>query len=266
MKKSHVLLFLCIAIIAACNTPEKTDKHTKSDKNINFNICYKQKVNGYAVSATIITDSLYEEFHSDITQREAVLSFKKDNQEFTIFNPLYADKNLIGKLAALKNGETIQIDYIPFHVSDDNRFSGNQSPFFFFDVDFDGEEELIVCLWEGMAYHGHHSYQAFKINTGDINHRLSPMTGNPFDELDDYSEFDAVNKTICIPTDVDIKIGGRKKYCLSETSFELKEVIKYDWEHTKGIKYTPCDPTIYYYKVIDGEEILDRIEKCPRDR
>ena len=41
-------------------------------------------------------------------------------------------------------------------------FNGNESPFFFYDIDFDGEKELIVTLWEGMEYHAHNAYEVYK--------------------------------------------------------------------------------------------------------
>jgi hypothetical protein len=149
-------------------------------------------------------------------------------------------------------------------MSEDNTFVGNQSPFFFFDVDFDGEEELLLCIWEGMGYRGHHAYQAYKLDVGS--HQLSPMREEPFDELNDYTEFDTINKTISIPQGVGVKMGGKKVYGLVDGSFELIERVEYNWEHTQGVKYEPCAPTIYHYKIVNGTEILDRIEKCPYNK
>ena len=262
MKK---LLLLCasLASLASCNF-QRDKEHTED--NIYVHVNYKQKVNGYDVSASIITDSVREEYFADIVTREAILTFIKDNQKLIVQNPCYAAKNFIGNTESFRKGMTIEAEYIPFKMSARNTFSGNQSPFFFFDVDFDDEEELIVCLWEEMGYRGYHAYQAYKLNIGSGSHQLSPMQEAPFNELNDYTEFDTINKTISIPQGVGVKMGGKKVYGLVDGSFALIERVEYDWEHTQGVKYEPCAPTIYHYKIVNGTEILDRIEKCPNDK
>lgn len=228
MRKQLLLLVSLIGLLS-CG---------QADSNIHVH--YNQKVNGYDVSVKVITDSIQEEYFSDIVGREAVLTFRKGKHEMTVVNPYYADKNLTAD--SLTNGMTI--DYTPFEMSERNTFSGNQSPFFFFDVDFDGEDELLVCLWEGMGYRGYHAYQAYETNVGGGTHQLSPMQEAPFNELNDYTEFDPINKTISIPQGVGLKMGGKKVYGLVNGSFALIERVQYDWEHTKGVKYEPCEPTI----------------------
>ena len=231
-----------------------------TDSNININ--YKQQVNGYDVSVKVFTDSIQEEYFSDIVTREAELTFKKDNQELIVKNPYYGDKSLI--VDSLTNGMTI--DYTPFEMSERNTFSGNHSPFFFFDVDFDGEDELLVCLWEGMGYRGYHAYQAYETNVGSGAHQLSPMQEAPFNELNDYTEFDPIHKTISVPQGVGLKMEGKKVYGLVDGSLTQIGRVQYDWEYTKGVKYEPCEPTIYHYKIVNGTETLDRIERCPNDK
>ena len=243
---------------------QRDKEHTED--NIYVHVNYKQKVNGYDVSASIITDSVREEYFADIVTREAILTFRKDNQKLTVLNPSYALKNFIGDTESLRKGMTIEAEYVPFKMSARNTLAGNQSPFFFFDVDFDGEDELLVCLWEEMGHRGYHAYQAYETNVGSGTHQLSPMQGKPFSELDDYTEFDPIHKTISVPYGVGLKMEGEKVYGLKDGTFALIERVQYDWEHTKGVKYEPCEPTIYHYKVIDGKEILDKIERCPNDK
>ena len=262
MKK---LLLLCasLASLASCNF-QRDKEHTED--NIYVHVNYKQKVNGYDVSASIITDSVREEYFADIVTREAVLTFRKDNQKLTVLNPSYALKNFIGDTESFRKGMTIEAEYVPFKMSARNTLAGNQSPFFFFDVDFDGEDELLVCLWEEMGYRGYHAYQAYETNVGSGTHQLTPMQEAPFNKLNDYTEFDRINKTISIPQGVGLKMEGRKVYGLVNGSLTQIGRVQYDWEHTKGVKYEPCEPTIYHYKVIDGKEILDKIERCPNDK
>ena len=249
-------IFLSLVFLQSCNFQQnqKTENHTY--------VNYKQQVNGYDVSVKILPDSIQEGYFSDIVTRKAELTFKKDSQELVVENPYYGDKNLTAE--SLTNGMTI--DYTPFEMSESGTFRGNQSPFFFFDVDFDGEDELLVCLWEGMGYRGYHAYQAYETNVGSGNHQLSPMQEAPFNELNDYTKFDPINKTICIPQGVGLKMEGKKVYGLVDGSLTLIGRVHYDWEHTKGVKYEPCEPTIYHYKIVNGSEILDRIERCLNDK
>ena len=261
--KRLLLLCVCLESLMSCSF-QRDKEHT--EEYIYVHVNYKQKVNGYNVSVKIITDSLHEEYFSDIASRKAIICFKKDYQELIIQNPSYADNNLIGNIDLRKNGAFVETDYIPFEMGKNNTFNGNKSPFFFFDVDFDGEQELVVCLWEEMGYRGYHAYQAYETNVGSGTHQLTPMQEAPFNELNDYTEFNSINKTICIPQGVGMKMEGKEVYSLVDGSLTQIGRVQYDWEHTKGVKYEPCEPTIYHYKVIDGKEILDKIERCPNDK
>lgn len=89
---------------------------------------------------------------------------------------------------------------------------GNDVPFFFYDINMDGQEELIVTVFEGMAYHGHNSYEIYKISH-ESNHKiLTPMLEPPFNEINDYTEFDFTKRTIT-PHHVDaVKLLGDTIY------------------------------------------------------
>ena len=261
--KRLLLLCVCLESLMSCSF-QRDKEHTKEYIYVHVN--YKQKVNGYNVSVKIITDSLHEEYFSDIASRKAIICFKKDYQELIIQNPSYADNNLIGNIDLRKNGAFVETDYIPFEMGKNNTFNGNKSPFFFFDVDFDGEQELVVCLWEEMGHRGHHAYEAYKINTNANCCSLSPMQGKPFSELDDYTEFDPIHKTISVPYGVGLKMEGEKVYGLKDGTFALIERVQYDWEHTKGVKYEPCDPTIHHYKQKNGVMVLDAVIRCNNDK
>ena len=241
-------------------------------------IKYKEKVNGYEVFVKVLRDSIHDMYKSDLVGRNAVLYFRKGEPVLIIMDSSYADTNLFDYFNYYsdysksdfsdKYGKILEVDYVPLEMTD-NSFKANVSPFFFFDVDFDGEEELVICLWGNMGYREHNAYEAYKINVGDGCHQLSPMQ-EPFNGINDYTRFDVINKQIEMPQGIGVKMPGcLKVYGVDETakvhSIELKEVLKYDWNHAEGVKYVVCDPTIYHYKVVNGKEILDRIEKCPND-
>ena len=287
------LLFIC-----GCGntntTPHGFEWTDFSEQNdLCIYIKYKQQVNGYNVSAICLVDTTYNGvFYSSYYNPTAIngrafIHFQNSEHRFIVENPLFSDDNLSQNKKPLKNGMLIETDYIPFKpandMSDNMLFDGSESPFFFFDIDFDGEKELIINLLEGMGYHGHSAYKAYKMTAKneftDRNYVLYPMQGEPFDNLNDYTRIDTVGKTITLPYDFGIRFGGMKKYglvthlffnestdSLEERQFvELTEIEHYDWQHTDNKKNGICEPTIYHYKKINGDMKLINIEKCTYD-
>ena len=86
--KKLLLISTCLVLLLSCTN----QKETKIENHISVN--YKQKVNGYNVSAKVVRDSIKEKYFSDIITREAELTFKKRNQELKFVNPFYADYKL----------------------------------------------------------------------------------------------------------------------------------------------------------------------------
>lgn len=280
MKK---LLFICLLILSACNYTgeELTDENGKKHVFIEYN----QKINEYEVSAICFLGKHHEEgfyggYNPNAIRGRGFLYFKSDKGEFVVENPYYSDTILSNNKQTLEKGMTLKVDYTPFKEVEEFSFSGNDSPFFFYDVDFDDKEELIVCLWEGMDYRGHHAYKAYDIDKIGNNLVLNEKQGAPFDELNDYTVINPFEKTITIPHGMALKYGGEKIYGLVEQyefncntltndkvqKFELTSFLKYDWAHTEGIKYTACNPTIYHYKRVGEKLVLDIIEKCENDK
>lgn len=273
--KNILLLLTCLFCHFSCK---------EANTQIQTNIHYKQKVNGYDVSVICHIDRRHNGISYNNENPEAIsgrgfIHFKNEEKEFVIENPLFTDCNLFNNELLLEDGMTIEVDYTPFLVENPQQpFISNKSPFFFYDIDFDETEELVVCLWEGMGYRGHHTYQAYKLNVGCGSHQLSPMQGAPFNELNDYTEFDPIHKTISVPYGVGARYEGLKIYGLvsefdcaqpnskAKNHLELKEFLKYDWEHTNGVKYESCAPTTYHYKKKNGIMVLDTVTKCKNDK
>lgn len=290
--KRLLLYWLVLLLICSCaNTgtaPQGFEwaDYPKEEDEICVFVKYKQQVNGYDVSAICIVDTSQNgdlcssAYHPNAVTGHGFIHFQNDEHEFIVENPLFSYNKPSAHRQSLKNGMLVETDYIPFQAA---AFNGSHSPFFFFDIDFDGEKELIVTLLEGMGYHGHDSYKVFKIpeiptaNDGCI--ILSPMLTEPFSGMNDYTEIDTVGKTITVPYGFGVRLSGIKKYGLvtrkvfnedtgsieERQSVELIELEDYDWEHAEGIKYAPCEPTIYHYRKIHGDIELANIERCPDD-
>lgn len=292
MKQLPFYLLVLLLICGCTNTNNTIQGFEWADYSKEDAICayikYNQQVNGYDVSAICLVDTLYNEvystYNSTAIKGHGFIHFQNDKYEFIVENPLFSDNNLSKYKQSLKNGMLIETDYIPFEPANDTLnnmlFNVSQSPFFFFDINFDGEKELIVTLFEGMGYHGHNAYKAYKIPITNECIILSPIQREPFDKLNDYTGIDTIKKEIEQPYGFGIRFGGMKKYGLvthtvfneamhsiEERQFiELTEIEHYDWQHTEKTGCNACEPTIYHYKKINGDIKLTNIEKCPNDK
>lgn len=211
-------------MLASCNkastvTNDVVTEYDTKD-SVTVNLQYSEPINGYTVTAICVVDttSNYDSPNTNGNRNaivgRAYIHFCNDTTQFTIENPQFSDYTLMANQTPLQNGININATYTPFspnNSSDHMIFNGNESPFFFYDIDFDGEKELIVTLWEGMEYHGHNAYRAYKVkNSPDA--VLEPM-GKPFNQLDDYSQIDIIAKTISICKGIDAaKIQGYDTY------------------------------------------------------
>lgn len=67
----------------------------------------------------------------------------------------------------------------------------NYSPFSFYDVDFDGKEELLITNYQNGSY-SNNTYKVYKIHE----YYAELMTDEPFNHLETSTKFDSTNKTI----------------------------------------------------------------------
>lgn len=99
------------------------------------------------------------------------------------------------------------------------------------------------------------------------------MQGEPFDNLNDYTEIDIIKKEMKQPYDYGVHFGGKKKYGLvTHTVFnairfeleerqymELIELEHYDWYHTEETGHKNCELIVYRYKKVNGKTKLINI-------
>lgn len=225
------LFIIPLLLLTACNknTSPSYNIPTEYDKthSVKVNLKYAEPINGYNVTVTCFVDTThnYDSPNTNWNQNAIVgrgyINFKNDSVQFTVENPLFSDSTLMANSLPLTNDIQISADYTPFSRPDNGRrdiFNNyNQSPFFFYDIDFDGEKELIVTHWEGMEYHAHNSYKVYKVRNTKTDEILRPMTRPPFDRMDDYTQIDTTAKTISICKGVDaMKIEGYDIYRFDE--------------------------------------------------
>lgn len=186
-------IFLTLAIttaLLACNQ----QKHLTVPQEFEcFNsprvfIKYKQPINGYTVKAMWLP-YVSQDGTTGETGLTTLLHFKSADNEFTInLEAKHIIDTLCYKYPHLKDGDVLYWDYAP---KDSNEVLPKYSPFSFYDVDFDGEEELLITNYLNGAK-SYNTYSVYKIHT----YYAELMKDEPFNYLDNSAVFDSINKTI----------------------------------------------------------------------
>ena len=126
---------------------------------------YRQKVNGFRVSVEFIQS------YDDLNFGKAILTFSQQGHSFQVFCDEFSDEQLIAddtpyvksqkaiNLTTLKPGAEIRLNYVR---PKSKEYLSNSSPFYFKDMDFDGEEELVVNNLQ-MGARGYNTYDVFKV-------------------------------------------------------------------------------------------------------
>ena len=161
------LLIICISILSACSQTKQ--------KEVSYEqifITYKQPVNGYKVKVGCISDG---------TDWNTASFYLNDTLRFTVEG--WVDAKLYGM--ELKH-DTV-IDYIPKSAD----YLSDESPFYFTDIDFDGEDEFVVNLYKFGTY-GSNLYAVYEAD-------FKLRKDEPFIYLqNEQCVFDSINKTITI--------------------------------------------------------------------
>lgn len=211
-------------------------------------VTYRQPVNGYKVKAmwfpgtAEIQDYPYHmHFYNRETVGKAILFFEKKDTSFYLPLDAYSDSLFFEdkkyKDYAFRDNEVFCVNYTEW------------SPFYFYDVDFDGEDELLIDT--SRIKQRSATYK----KCYDITEEGAILkTGAPFNDIDDFVLFDKKAKTINVrygynQTDMvffcykqkNIKTYGRRELgVLEELSFDTEYEIE-QWDIEKV--YLVCGDT-----------------------
>ena len=167
--KSLLMIIGCLLTLSACKQTKQ-----KINERPHIFITYKQPIHGYSVKVACVSDD---------TDWNTASFYMNDTLRFTVEG--WADAKLYGM--ELKH-DTV-IDYTPKRA--DEVYLSEKSPFFYSDVDFDGEDEFIVNLYEYGTY-GSNLYAVYERD-------FELRTDEPFIYLqNEQCAFDSINKTITI--------------------------------------------------------------------
>lgn len=234
-------------------------------------ISYNQKVNGYKVNVMWFPpDSYY------FDQSPAILHFQNDTSEFYIYNPSYKEYGVYekyGEKTTPKDGDIIYVNYTSKESSEYAEYygylAGNNVPFFFQDVDFDGEDELLVTIWQ-YGSRGSSMYDIYKIRKGYQN--IEKMVEEPFDRIENgKTKFNIKEKTITIGysdfTDFESGILTYKPIKQERICNSLEPEIFYKFELVRVELFSRFDTNLkqihkiyikdgYEFKLIKDEKMI----------
>lgn len=149
-------------------------------------IKYKQPINGYTVKVLWLPSTDKSGYTAETGN--AVLHFESENNHFYIQTKSYRDTAVYSH-THLKDGDVLFWNYTPKKKGE---ILSKYSPFFFSDVNFDGENELLINDYNGGSK-GSNTYEVYKIHP----YYAEIIKDAPFASLEnDMTDFDLVNKTI----------------------------------------------------------------------
>lgn len=204
MSRISILLFCIIALISC--TTNKSNKNALDQKGVPQNtinnidstqttdtiskpevlIKYKSPVNGYNVVVEWLGAEIIDEY---LAFGDVLIHFKKnDGTGFTVHNIAYWDEGLkVSDIEPMCN-KTIELEYIPKN----DKYLATRSPFYFADMDFDEQDELVIVGWKGGRQYAH-LYDVYEISDSSAHKKTTP----PFDTIElGISKFDPKKKQI----------------------------------------------------------------------
>lgn len=243
--KKLLIPIMSLLLLAACNNGKVSSVEAEKDLQDSigcdsFTVVYREPVNGYKVSA-VLRPVEYSVLTADITFSKGENSFTLHTQSYgdTVFNKgRYGELGDNDDLLTLYGGKTVEADY--HENREEGETMSSWCPFFFRDLDFDGEDELVIV---------HYSY-AVRYHSGFDVYRIVEREPFLIDYLPyynevigdfgmtDYPEFDFKNKTISCPyPEGELKYEGRITYGISKTQKDTVEVNgkKYYFNHMEKI-------------------------------
>lgn len=198
--QKSIIITVCFAALSVACNPSKSrmDQQGQSTTSVpkgfecfdspRVYIEYKQPIHGYTVKAMWLP-YIAEDGTTGETGHTTLLHFQSTDNEFTInLNAKQVFDTLCYHYPHLKDGEVLYWDYAP---KGDDEILPRYSPITFLDVDFDGEEELLIMDYLNGSY-DNNTYKVYKVHEN----YAELMAEEPFDYLETSAQFNSINKTI----------------------------------------------------------------------
>lgn len=295
---AFIILSLVSAIVVYNQSDKPKSEKVLSDKIADNNLVnqnlkqfeefvpfeFDSKINGFDVSGMALLLPKNSENVAEI----AILQFSKNGKSKFINTDYFFLSYNSDDLGMESSGgqEKIILHYEPIVYNQDSITLGSNQ-FEFFDIDFDGVDELLVAHYQ-MGQRGINTYSAFEIddfyntesyqysnyhekevifpklldyfNVWDLS---SELANSLFLDFDEYTIFNKETQEITFRGSGGWCGGGSETFKLINNKFELTQIIKYEWgAEIEGVE-NPDVQDCYRldYEIYDGQKVLKSTTK-----
>lgn len=207
-RKNFSIFTFCILTLSCSNAvdkktpklPERASPNAYKSKMIT--VAYSNDINGYRVKAYWIPKQVrYSQIIGPATLefesiKDSTIFFLANNSfglERQRLNVTYTTPDST-EIKDIKS-DSLKIKYLDNDLHNNKYLGGStKEPFFFADVDFDDEKEIVLAQ-SNRAQRGRDKFEAYSLE--DIE-QPTLLTGVPFDDLDSGTKFDYLNKKIIV--------------------------------------------------------------------
>ena len=237
-------------------------KYMQGDSLIDVYFKYNQFVNGYEVTAR------WRTFGKDVETGSVLLNFydKKTGKEFQYFRKVYnsydTDNVVFAKdFKGHRRGDVYYFNYTSPDTLDDFKANNGNSPlgyytsFQFLDIDFDGQEELLVSDWS--QGQGGNSYDVIKLTK----YGLKELDYIPLDRLTNSDRIDLKNKTITLECEDGVFENAKFYFSSKERRNKITDLPEFKSSIVQGFDFEK------YNNELSSPFVLDSIkERVKTDR
>lgn len=215
--------------------PTDAPEEEEEDWDDVIHIRYDKPVKGYTVTVDLSGD--YAEMH-----------FVKGASSFTAEIDMFEEQLLYEEGVGEYNGKETVLPYVPLIFGKKITPEGT---FGFFDVDFDGKDELVYAAYT-QGYHGRTAFRVFELDGTE-------REDEPFDwNIDEVTEFNRSEKSITIFRDGDWDGGDVLKYRLqSDGAFHVTDSTHILYKQSEDIV---TDSVRFHYRKQGDKMVLVKKE------
>ena len=202
-----------------------------------IHIRYDRPVKGYTV-----TVDLYDNYFAEV-------HFKKGKSGFTVGITDFYERLLDDPAIGENNGSETVLPYVPITF---NTKISTEGSFGFFDVDFDGQDELIYVAF-GQGSHGCTAFQVFELDGTE-------RDDAPYDwSVDEFTEFNRKERSITLHRYGGLMDGGDivKYKRQPDGSFQVTDSTHILYKHSEDIV---ADSIRFHYRKQGDKMVLVKKE------
>lgn len=236
MKKVLLTLLVALGIAGQAVAQNNVPRGFECFEAKYIYINYKQPIEGYRVKAKVKLPTEGEcRCYSLCGSAEII--FQKGGNSYTFYNPYFRIEGL--KNGDFYDGDCFNVDYIlpPVDYSKPIKLyeAFNNLPFVFFDIDFDGNKELVM-VYSNQAQRESDAYEVVATVDADYGDMRFDYDRDIAFCLDGMSEIDFTKKSISLWHSRGIQYSYKTIYFLGKYYRDVVKIVEENYDYTTNAK------------------------------